>query len=1267
MGVTLEMRRSAIGTFLFAKGKSIIKKYYLPKHMFYGFDNGQLFYGKREWARVLHKLWSKIGLRLSCMNFVALAVVIQMLLICGGIHTNPGPTHNNDCYSTIDYMYAFFSCLKQTVSHGSLRNVSSFKFELGVLLTLCDPWLPVSATMSDFYIQNYQALFTNHELALVDHGILHSIEICDIGVDFIAMALVIEMLLICGGIHPNPGPKQDTQYCDISICHANIRSLKQKDSHGSLSTLSHIKCQLGGKFSIITLSETWLSCSDSSNRFRIQGYQQPFRRDREAVNGPTGYGGVLAWVSDQLACKRRSDLEIPNIEAMWLEIRSSNNKFFLCVAYRKPTKHDFWDILQASIDNIKEITGAKILLTGDFNADPQTPEGIKLQQFVHVNGLTIHITEPTRITQHSQTILDQFISNMPQMIKSVHISPPVSKNDHCTIEASLLFRRKKARPYVRTMWDFANADFDLYRNALSQCKWDDCFVGNDIDRATEMWTNMVLNTAKDTIPNKQVTVRPGDKPWYNNHLRRLCRRKDRLHKAAKLTNSPESWYNFRVARTQYTDAITEAKENHEKGKYNCLIREDNSTKKWWSIVKQIQSSNDISDSIPPIEVNGRIITDDKDKASAFNEFFLEASSLDDAGKETPYEEALFDAGYDSLDIRYQDVVDQIACLDKSKSYGPDNISPVFLKEGGEILARTLHRLFTMSLQLSVVPVLWKQANVVPIHKKNAQNFRTNYRPVSLLSVVGKLLERIVFKYVFNYFKEHFILSTFQSGFMPGMSTVTQLIEVYHCFCKAVDEGKEIRVIFLDISKAFDRVWHRGLLYKLRRCGIRGSLLQWFENYLKERIQRVVINGQCSEWGRVGAGVPQGSVLGPLLFLLFIDDIVHVVRHCNIRLFADDTCLFIEVEDRTDTAAMVDEDLAAIAAWSERWLVTFSPSKTKSLTISNKKDANLNPQVFLMGKAIDEVDSHTYLGLKFSSNLRWKQHIDDIATKARKKLNIMQSLKMKVDRKSLEIMYRSFVQPSMEYAMSVWGGSFDSDIDKLEAIHIDGMRLITGATSRSIIANVKDECVGVTLKERIAQADLTMLFKIIRGFAPQYLGNILSDLVGQRHYFLRNHNFRVPLCRLETFKRSFFPRVISLWNELPQLPKEADSVETFKHFFKKEPDEHQVLYYYGDRWPSVHHARMRMGCSKLNSDLFNNLHVLDSPWCHCRASSETTEHYLLSCHLWTNQRDIMIDSIQGLMPVTTDNLLFGNREVSLEVNKQVFMAVHKFIIDTKRFD
>jgi hypothetical protein len=292
----------------------------------------------------------------------------------------------------------------------------------------------------------------------------------------------------------------------------------------------------------------------------------------------------------------------------------------------------------------------------------------------------------------------------------------------------------------------------------------------------------------------------------------------------------------------------------------------------------------------------------------------------------------------------------------------------------------------------------------PFIKKAEELFKENYRPISLLSTIAKVFERVVFKYLFNFFRANFKISLWQSGFLPGHSTVTQLIEIFDEFCKAVEKGKEIRVVFLDISKAFDRVWHEGLLNKLKGCGIRGRLLKWLRSYLEDRQQRVTINGVFSPWGKILAGVPQGSVLGPLLFLIFINDITHVIRRCKIRLFADDTCLFIEVDEPAEAAQILNNNLTSIQEWANKWLVTFSPPKTKALLITNKAPRN-HPTLYLDNQQITEVKHH--------------KHAEETAKKATRCLGILRPLKFLLDRASLETLYKSFVRPILEYADIVW--------------------------------------------------------------------------------------------------------------------------------------------------------------------------------------------------------------------------------------------------------
>ena len=1087
--------------------------------------------------------------------------------------------------------------------------------------------------------------------------------------------LCLLLLLLSGDIEFNPGPNTGyvNKTSDIKICHINIRSLKSSFEN-CVTKLDLIQNEIAPYHDIITVSETWLGNNDHANSFLLQGFQEPFILNRDSVGG-----GVICWVSQNISAKRRLDLEISNWESIWLEIRLNNKIFLLCTTYRPPNDNEsYWENLQNSFHNCFLSGLRNIMIIGDINADPRTSAGAKLQNFATSNNLTMHIGEPTRVTKYSSSILDQCLCNFGDSIGKAEVFPPLSTNDHCTISVHVKFRNSKSESYKRLMWKFSSINEINFRSQLLNSDWDNCFAKADIDNIAGDFTNIILESAKSNITHKEVVIRPNDKSFFNGYLRRLRRKLNRLHKIVKIKNSVTHWERYRLNRNFYFREVKRCKQEYFDNIYENFEVTKLSSKDYFKTAKRLLpfKNSNLDSQIPPLNHNGMIITKDAVKARVFNEFFASASKLNESNAKLPINSTPIPgiSTISEIIITEQEVKDQINVLKSNKGFGPDQISPKFIKFGGHVLITPLTNLFNKSLQCAKVPKLWKRANVIPVHKKDSRSLITNYRPVSLLSVMSKMMERIIFKHLYNHFQDNFLLSVWQSGFRPGFSTITQMIELYHGFCRAIDNSKEIRVVFLDISKAFDKVWHSGLLFKLKKFGISGQLLEWISDYLSDRLQRVVINGKGSNWTAITSGVPQGSVLGPLLFLVYINDLVNVINNCEIRIFADDTCLHIIVDNELSAAKNINDDLIAIENWANQWLVDFSAPKTETMTISRKTKKRNHPPLSFFGAVVKEVHSHKHVGLWLDDNLGWNTHINEIETKSSKRLNLLMGFKYRLSRKTIENMYQVFIRPILEYGNVVWVAASENLLLKLDKIEIRALRLTCGATYRSSINLLYEDAQWQSLESRRESHCLKMMFKIVKGLCPAYLSKLLPRQVQDGHGFnLRNQNdYVIPKFRLSILKNSFLLKTLYKWNQLPASVHNSDSVASFhrnlKQFVCPITDKFlKSLYNYGPRRSNILRARLRLNCSELNDHLCNYLHVINSSKCQCGSLYESVFHYFFECILYEKERDLLIESIIPLTSnISVGMFLYGDREISIESNFRIIEIVDKFIKDTNRF-
>lgn len=413
-------------------------------------------------------------------------------------------------------------------------------------------------------------------------------------------------------------------------------------------------------------------------------------------------------------------------------------------------------------------------------------------------------------------------------------------------------------------------------------------------------------------------------------------------------------------------------------------------------------------------------------------------------------------------------------------------------------------------------------------------------------------------------------------------------------------------------------------------------------------------------------MPQGSILGPPLFIIYINDIVNEIQS-SIRLFADDTTLYIIVDLPESAAQILNNDLHRISLWSDLWLVKFNPKKTETMLCSRKRNRVIHPTLYFSNEPIKEVTSHKHLGLNLTSLCDWHVHMEYIKEKALTRLNLLRSLKFTLGRKSLQKIYFTFIRPILEYADVVWDNCTQQQKNDLEKIQLEAGRIVTGTTKLISIQKLYEELAWDKLSDRRKFHKLQLLYKMDHNLAPSYLCNLLPPHIGEvSSYPLRNADNYVQVnARTALYGSSFLPSTLREWNKLDNDHRNADSQEAFKKLLTQNNVKIPHYYYCGNRPDQILHTRLRTECSSLNYYLHRR-NLVPSPNCVC-GSIEDNKHYLLVCHRYANARMEMLNIVNRFSNIiSVDILLFGNMDFPVRVNEEIFKAVHAYIRRTKRF-
>ena len=507
-----------------------------------------------------------------------------------------------------------------------------------------------------------------------------------------------------------------------------------------------------------------------------------------------------------------------------------------------------------------------------------------------------------------------------------------------------------------------------------------------------------------------------------------------------------------------------------------------------------------------------------------------------------FEDRIFAEPLTDIDINETNIAKAIDKLKASKSQGPDQIHPKLIKECKDPLIKPLQIIFKKSMENNQLPSIWKQGNVTAIFKSGSKTKPENYRPISLTSVPGKLLERLIRDILVKHMEENNLFSKAQHGFMTGRSCSTQLLELMEELTETLDSNGDVDIIYLDFKKAFDKVPHKRLLKKLWGYGIRRKVHSWIKEFLKNRSQKVVINGKCSYSAKVTSGIQQGSVLGPILFLIYINDLPEVITAC-MKLFADDAKLFGRVNSLVQ-ASTVQTSLDNAVDWAQIWDMNYHFQTCKHLHIGNN-DINFEytMQTNSGEMKVQKVTTEKDFGVTFDQNLKFTDHINIKVNKANRNVGLIFRTFTFMDKDMFLSIYKSIVRPHLEYASSVWSPMFKKDKILLENVQRRVTRLVK--CLKHLSYEDRSRTLGLpSLEYRRERSDMIQVYKIMHGIDKVDKDKFFTV---NRYSATRGHSLKLfkKRSRLLVRANSFSNRVVDSWNSLTEDIVNAPSLNAFK--------------------------------------------------------------------------------------------------------------------------
>lgn len=942
----------------------------------------------------------------------------------------------------------------------------------------------------------------------------------------------------------------------FSLLHFNVRGITSNHRYSELESFLKPK-----SLKVVGLCETFLTSSNNA-LYNFTGYHV-IHKSRS--NGRERGGGLALLIKQSISFCERPDLSqhLNHAESLFIELpRSSfgfNKKIIVGEIYRPPNSNK-----QAFIEEIENILSILnrndciCYLMGDFNIDlmncDSDPVALNFLNSFHHQSFFPLINRPTRLM--SRTLIDHIFTNSLFCLSGGHFSSGIilhDLSDHCPIfHIADSFQAVHDEPRQEITFQLINDHtISALKSKLGALNWNEVLTLNDPDQCYNHFLEMLSAAYFDCIPVIKKKLKPNCKPWLTAALITSVKEKNRLYAQSIKYPCTYTREKYRVYKNRLTHMLRISERNYAREQ---LLHYNHSLKHQWKVINSLIERGNHS-SLPTsmrMSTDSEPVTDSESIANEMNLFFVNSGASVIANNQTSQTDPLSfvpDLSNEHSMNSYLATTDEILNIIgnlKDSAAGPDRLKPKVIKLVKHELVVPIKHVVNTSLKKGIFPDKLKEALITPIYKKGAKDLVNNYRPISVLNVFSKVIERVMHKRLVSYCEAANIFFDRQFGFRSGHSTEMAVTEAVSIITKALNEKVPILAVNMDLSKAFDTIDHAILCSKLGKYGISRNILSWFQSYLRGRSQQVQFNNSISSPQTITRGVPQGSILGPLLFILYVNDLHFSCSESEMIIYADDCNVFFRINPSDpDFATQTNASLANISKWFSCNQLALNVSKTNYMVFSGRRRLKIE-NISMNNSPLEQVSQTNFLGICIDDALSWKPHIQVTCRKLARSIGILRKVNKHLNRSITLQLYNSFVIPYLQYGITVWGAAYQTSMEPLFVLQKKALKIALNLPIRTRTEILFAETKILPLRKIYEFSVATFMFKFNNSLLPNCFKHYFARNTQTHNYQTRSANlFRLPLFTTVNAQQSILFQGPKIWHQLPVPLTQCSSLRNFK--------------------------------------------------------------------------------------------------------------------------